>query len=193
MSEFELATIPLGFVLGLGVALILASVGSAIRERDEHTLHWLPLTWAGIILLFQVQYWFALYDLDAAIGQWGWLWYGQALCLAFLLFLAGSLVLPTTPGRVPGGLLADFERNGRLAPLLVILYAALWMIPNSRMGGSLLLRVNLLNAAMCMLAFPVYRRPSSVRTRSVATLAFLGVLAYTFIVEYSRPGPDPVP
>ena len=52
MSEFELITITFSFVLGLGIAQVLGAASSAIRNRHERPLHWLPLGFAASIFFF---------------------------------------------------------------------------------------------------------------------------------------------
>lgn len=192
MSEFEIATIPLGFILGLGVALVLTSFSAAVRDRQVHPLNWMPLVWAFMILALQVQYWFGLYDLDLALGAWNWAWYGQAVAVAVLIFLAGALVLPTREVRVPGGLIEDFDVHGRLALLPVAGYLLGWLVPNARMNSTMFNPSNLMNvlmAGLAIVAFVAGRRP----LRTWATAGFALLLTYTMIFVYSTPGPDPLP
>ena len=56
MTEFEILSIPIFFVLGLGITKILGGVGSAIRRREQTKLHWLPFAWVFVILVFQIQF-----------------------------------------------------------------------------------------------------------------------------------------
>lgn len=64
MSGFEIITITFSFILGLGVAHILRTAAFVIRERKQIHLHWIPISVAIMILLFQVQFWFALVIVD---------------------------------------------------------------------------------------------------------------------------------
>lgn len=192
MSEFEIATIPLGFILGLGVALVLTSFSAAVRDRQSHPLNWMPLSWGFMILALQIQFWFGLYDLDLALGVWSWIWYGQALVVAVLIFLAGALILPTREVRVPGGLIEDFDLHGRLALLPVAGYLVGWLVPNAKMNGSMFILPNLMNvllAGLAIVAFVAGRRP----LRTWVTVGFALLLTYTMVFVYSTPGPDPMP
>lgn len=121
MSRFEIITITLSFIVGLGVAQLLSSVSAAVRDRLERPLHWMPFAWGVAILLFSVQYWFALFDLDVVLeSDWTWLWYAQMLALAVTLFLAGGLILPTRTSLHRGSLLEDFVAHGRYSLLALV-------------------------------------------------------------------------
>jgi hypothetical protein len=84
MSGIETITITFSFILGLGVAHILESVAYAVRERARYRLHWIPLSTAALVLVFQVQFWFALIIVDSFLEHWNW----PVYCV--LLFLATS-------------------------------------------------------------------------------------------------------
>ena len=60
MSGFELITITFSFVVGLGMAQMLRSLGFVVRERESMFWHWVPLFTAALILFFQIQFWFGL-------------------------------------------------------------------------------------------------------------------------------------
>ena len=189
MSEFEIITIPLGFILGLGVALILTSFSAAIRDRFEHPLDWVPLTWALMIFVLQIQFWFGLEDLNQAIEVWSWVWYGQAILVAVLIFMSGALVLPTREGRVTGGLIKDFEAHGRLSLLPLAAYLLGWLVLNAKLNGSLFILPNLLNVILAGMAVAAFRTDRS-QTRRWITLGFALLLLYTLIFVYSTPGPE---
>lgn len=46
-----------------GNAHILRTIAFVVREREQYRLHWIPISLAIIVLLFQVQYWFAFVHL----------------------------------------------------------------------------------------------------------------------------------
>lgn len=96
----------------------------AFRGRTEHSLHWMPFAWGVVILIFSIQYWFALLDLNKTLaGGWDWLWYGQMLVLAVALFLAGALVLPSRVSFAKSDLLDDFVTHGRYSLLALASYS----------------------------------------------------------------------
>ncbi len=191
MSEFELLAIPIALVLGLGVTQILGDVTEAIRSRHDVPLHWLPFAWAFLIFLFQVGYFFAVWDINQVLteaGQtWTWNRFWPAFFHAVLLFLGAGLILPTR--RNPGpDLLTDFEMHGRLAlvplalallvsvPLNVYQHGAAWT------GQPNVLNV-LLSALICVTLFS--RRG---RWQGAATVTFAAVQSYAMLFVWSQPG-----
>ena len=114
MEIFELITITLSFIVGLGVAQVLASVVGVIRARKDRELHWLPLAWAASIFLAHVQFWFALYSRNEQV-TWTWGTFGPVLLLAVFLFLSGGLILPSEASQRSETLLEDFREHGRLS------------------------------------------------------------------------------
>ena len=185
MSGFEIITITLSFILGLGVAQVLSSLSQALRTRRRRPLHWLPLGYAASIFLFQIQYWFAVFDLEAAVEQWTWLIYGSLLLLGVLLFLGAGLVLPH--GEVEGDdLLADFESEGRLSVLLVAGYLVGWMPLNAYLDSSWLTDGVYFNALVSTVLLVAYF-PTSSRTRTAASVLFFILQAYGLAFVWSTP------
>jgi hypothetical protein len=136
MSQFEIIAITLSFIVGLGIAQLLTSFGEAVRSRIDHPLHWMPFAWGIPILLFSVQYWFGLFDLDNTIGDWTWLLYLQMLAMAIALFMAAALILPPRTTSEKGGLLEDFTTRGRYSLLALVAYLLGWIPANSVMNNN---------------------------------------------------------
>jgi hypothetical protein len=187
VSKFEIIAITFSFIVGIGVAQLLSSLASAIRERKKYPLHWIPIVWAFVVLLFSVQYWFALFEFNQIIQDWTWVWYGQFLYLAVALYLAGAFVLPSGSIRVPGGMLADFSLHGRLALPALVAYLAGWIVPNAEFTGGIVSEVNLMNSTMAVFAVLTYSCQNRL-IRALTSLSFLTILIYTLIFIYEAPG-----
>lgn len=105
----------MSLILGLGVARLLASSVDVFRSRHHAVMDWMPLVWAGIVFLWQLQYWWAIIELPEIIQVWTLVHFLILVTLALLLFVAGALVLPGGPLK-PGENLADsFNQDGRWA------------------------------------------------------------------------------
>lgn len=63
MDAFSYLAVLLSIVLGLGLTQLLTAIGRLIRHRDRVHVQWLPLLWAGILLLIYVQVWWSMYGL----------------------------------------------------------------------------------------------------------------------------------
>ena len=193
MSEFEIITITLSFIVGLGVAQLLTSFSAAMRARLEHPLHWMPFAWGVPILVFSVQYWFALLGLNQVLGSWGWLWYAQMLALAIALFLAGAMLLPTRASTARAGLREDFIVHGRYSLLALIVYLLGWIAPNAKMDGGIVFNeANVLNTVMAGVAIVAFKSKDE-RIWIIATALFYVLFAYAVLAFYSTPGAQPPP
>lgn len=197
MSEFELITITYSFVLGLGVAQILAALVAAVRSRLEHPLHWMPIAFAASIFMFHIQFWFVIFQFDIQfIDDWTWGTYAPLLFLAVLLFLAGGIILPRGGARTEGGLIADFDAHGRLGLLFLAAYLLCW-IPLNGWAATLGIRdLTLtqfwthpgfwLNLVLGVLLLAAYRQRDRSR-QTVIALLYLAGQAYGFFFVWSSP------
>ena len=171
MTAFEFLSVALSFVLGLAVTLLLTSILKAFRHRNEARMDWLPFVWTGYVLLFQFQYWWAIWELGS-LPQWTVLTFGLLLALAALLFLAGGLVLPSGSGAYPSDLSAYFNEHGRWAVVALAGYLAVAVV-----GNVILFRtpvfssLHYLMAAEAALAVVAYR-VSDRKIRVLATVFF---------------------
>ena len=66
MTPFEYLSVGLSFVLGLAIAQTLSGVLKVFHARRDCPVDWLPLTWTAYVLLFQVQYWWTIFQLATA-------------------------------------------------------------------------------------------------------------------------------
>ena len=190
MSQFEIIAITLSFIVGLGIAQLLSSISEAVRSRIDHPLHWMPFAWGVPILLFSVQYWFGIFDLDLALEDWSWFWYLQMLAMAVAIFLAAALILPTRAIAEKGGLLEDFTTHGRYSLLALVAYLLGWIPANTVMSnGNVLELANILNAAMAVSALIAYKSKSN-KIWIVSTVVFFAIFAIAFFGVYSTPGTE---
>lgn len=121
MTAFEFLSVALSFVLGLAVTLVMTSLLAAFRARGESKFHGLSFVWAGLVLVYQFQYWWAIYELSA-VSVWTVGTFGMLLLLAVILFLAGGLVLPTSHSTYPDDLGEYFRRDGRWGVFAITAY-----------------------------------------------------------------------
>jgi hypothetical protein len=185
MTEFEVITITLSLILGLGVAQILTGVVDLARASRPVTLDWMPLVWAWCLFAFQIQIWFAAFDISN-MGQLDGGLYLIILAMAVLLYLAGGLVLPSQGRGLPGNLLDDFDKFGRRAlyPLGGFLFVGIAM--NLGVGLSF---THPINVFVYVLVIPLVAVLFSSRRalQRGATIVFALVQAYALLFVWSRP------
>ncbi len=113
MSAFEYLSVALSFVLGFGVTRLLLGAVSVFKSRRTRTPHWIPLVWAAAIFVYQLQFWWALFELNETIPVWTHVAFVTAMAHALLLFVAGALALPVSDNGEPATLIDYFEQDGR--------------------------------------------------------------------------------
>lgn len=196
MTEFELLAIPLSLILGLGITNILSDVSDAIRDRERVPLHWLPLAWAFLIFLFQIQYFFVLWDFYESGMVWTWPNFGPALFNCIILYLSAGLVLPGRRNSDSKSLLIDFEKHGRLSLVTLAMMLVVACFLNVYYFGGLdgyyrvddlLSRGNILNIALLTLIFTVlFIKRFAVQ--AVGTVIFAIFQIYGMLMIWSLPG-----
>lgn len=191
MTEFELLTIPISLVLGLGITKMLSALAMAIRNRKQVRFHWMPVAWAAWIFLVSVQFFFYMWDLHEMEVAFTWSVFGPLLWHSILLFLAAGLVLPG-PGmrETPDSLLDDFQQHGRLALIPFAIVTVDAIVSNVfQYGDTWLGQANILNMVFIMLvviAFFTRKIP-----QAAATIGLGVLLVYGLAFVWSRPGVSP--
>ena len=187
MTEFELLAIPLSLILGLGITNILSDVSDAVRDRDRVPLHWLPFSWAFLIFLFQVQYFFVLWDMNEVGMIWTWPNFGPALFNCVILYLSAGLILPGRRNSDSANLLEDFEKHGRLALMTLAFMLLVAILLNFYYWTDLLTTANALNvmliASICLVLFP-----KRFHWQLTGTLFFAITQFYGMVAVWSVPG-----
>jgi hypothetical protein len=188
MSEFELLAIPLSLILGLGITHILTGVTDAIRERESVALHWLPFTWAFLIFLFQVQYFFVIWDFHEDGATWTWPVFAPSLFNCVILFLSAGLILPGSRRSDSASLIDDFQKHGRFSLITVALMLLVAILLNVfHADGSLLSMSNLLNVMLFVLVCCVLLVKRYV-WQVATTLTFAAIQFYGLLAVWSVPG-----
>lgn len=136
MSAFEFFSVALSFVLGLGVTRLLLGALHVFRARQRQKIHWVPLVWALSVFIYQLQFWWALFELHDALPIWTHTAFVTLMAHALLLFVAGALVLPASGPEDRANLFDYFDSDGRWALLALSIYAALsfwtnWVLFNT--------------------------------------------------------------
>jgi hypothetical protein len=186
MSGFEIITITFSFILGLGVAQILRAVAYVVREKEQHRLHWIPLSMALIVLLFQVQFWFALVIVDSFMDYWTWPVYGLLLFLAIVIFLSGATVLPPPGSSKTDSLFEDFVARGKISLIFLALYLVGWVGVAIMFWTEQFVHLVIVNLAMATAAVIAFL-PQRPRSRSLLHAILIAMMVYGLITVWTPP------
>ncbi len=135
MKLFSMIAVILSIILSLGIAALLKSFVEMFRARGYGRLHWMPLAWAGCIFIYQVQFWWAIIELQDLVHRWNLWQFLLLLLLTLLLFLASALILPEKLEREQN-LLDEFHRDGQWALLILLIYAIIASVTDYLFWGA---------------------------------------------------------
>lgn len=93
MSAFEYLLALYAIVAGLGISLLVRSVGQMIEARDRVQLYWVHSCWLLLIFVAHVVSWFALWQFSHH-APWTVLQVLLLLCVPILLYLISHLAVP---------------------------------------------------------------------------------------------------
>ena len=180
MSAFEFFSVALSFVLGLGVTRLLLGFIHIFRIRDRLQVHWIPLVWATSVFIYQVQFWWAVFELNAALTQWTHAAFITLMAHTLLLFVAGALVLPASEQDDHDKLLDYFQEDGRWSLLALGAYSVLSFWTNwSLFGMTPLSSTGALVAAFLVLALAGFFATNR-RLQSVVAIAYLALSIFAY-------------
>ena len=93
MDAFSYLSVLLSIILGLGLTHLLTAAGRLIRHRDRVQLDWLPLLWAGVMLVMFVQVWWAMFGLRD-YQSWTFIAFLIVLAQTATVYMMAAVVLP---------------------------------------------------------------------------------------------------
>ena len=113
MSIFEYVVAALLLVVGLGITQLLSDLADTFRGRQRINLHWIPLTWVGLVFVWQMQFIWGIFELNELIKSWTAVNFIILLFMALLLFVAGALVVPKSSDDESWNVWEQFLQDGR--------------------------------------------------------------------------------
>lgn len=161
MDAFSYLSVLLSIIIGLGITQILTAIGRIIRHRDRVRADWLPLLWAGVLLVVYVQVWWAMFGLRY-IRVWTFASFIVVLAQTATLYLMAAVVLPEQVDETRIDLYAYYERHHRwffgffLATLVISVVKD--VILNGRLPGPVNLGFHFLLGVASLLAIVLHRR-----------------------------------
>lgn len=134
MSIFEYLVASLMLVIGLGVTQLLSDAVDAFRQRQRYRLHWLPMTWSTIVFAWQMQFLWAIFELQSIQRSWTATEFTILLLLAMLLFVAGALIVPKASDEAENAF-EQFQQDGRWALIVLAIFFVLAYLTNVILFG----------------------------------------------------------
>lgn len=118
MDAFSFVTVTYSIIIGLAISDLMGRIGLLIRNRRQVRFHWIPLYWAGMLFLIQVQIWWSLWGFRD-LPRWHIVSFLAILCLTISTYLPANVILPDSfDGDSPVDLLYFFNDHRRAFFLL---------------------------------------------------------------------------
>lgn len=93
VSPFEHVSVPVSIILGLGITQLLMSLHRLVQARERVKPYWLPLLWAAVMFVAQVEWWWSSYAMREET-IWNFFYFLFVLLSPVTLYLAAAFVLP---------------------------------------------------------------------------------------------------
>jgi hypothetical protein len=180
MSVFEIITLSLSLILGIGIAQLLSNAVDLFKNRKSWSWHWTSFIWIFIIFILQLQFLFQLYWVNDYQKIWSNEIYFFTVASTILLFLSGALILPNKTSKTKNILSDYFVENGRFAVLMISLYLINCVNINLFAGQTLSDTANIFDfilAPLCILIFAYKNR----KTQLFGTLSVAIITVIAFI------------
>lgn len=129
MKSFQWISVILSMLLSLGISRLWSSVIIIFRSRGRAKLDWIPIVWAMLIFVWQLQFWWSIQELPKLISVWTIPYFLVFVTLVILLFMAAVLILPDRELTKGSTLYDEFRYDGRwaLAFLSAYFFVALFI------------------------------------------------------------------
>jgi hypothetical protein len=93
MDEFGYLSVIISVILGLSITQLLQGITQVINHRDRVRIYWPTMGWAVLLLLVDIQAWWAMFSLRR-VQDWTFLQFTVVLLEAIVLYVLAALVLP---------------------------------------------------------------------------------------------------
>jgi hypothetical protein len=93
VDEFGYLSVIISVILGLSVTQLLQGISQVINARDRVRIYWPSIAWALLLLLVDVQAWWAMFGYRNR-HTWTFVQFTVVLLEAIMLYLLAALALP---------------------------------------------------------------------------------------------------
>jgi len=182
MDAFSYLSVLLSIVLGLGLTQLFTAAGRLIRHREHVRGDWLPLLWAGVLVVVFVQVWWSMFGLRFH-REWTFIQFAVVLAQTGTLYLMSAVALPEQVDGNGVDLRHHYEQQHRwffgffLAALVISL--AKDLVVSGQLPGRSNLAFHAFSIAVCLSALLIHARrfQEAVGVVSAAAVAaYIGLL-----------------
>src|SRR5689334_25277630 len=110
MDEWGFLSVIVSIILGLSITQLLQGISDVINERDRVRLYSPAVGWSVLLLIVDVQAWWAMFGYRNR-HHWTFLQFGTVLLEVILLYLLAALALPNFAGPAVIDLRANYLKH----------------------------------------------------------------------------------
>jgi hypothetical protein len=184
VSIFEFLLALYAIVAGLGVSLLVRSVGQMIEARDRVRLYWVHTGWIALVFVGHVVSWFALWRY-AGHQPWTILQALLLLCVPILLYLISHLAVPELEDDRVHDMREYYFRHARWTQGLLLGVLVAGALAHFVIEGSLdLTGARGVRAAMAVVLVPgIISRHPTVHAVQAALLLVVMAIAVSYVAQ----------
>jgi hypothetical protein len=93
VTQYEHISVLISIVIGLGLTDILSNVHELVQARDRVRVHWLPVTWAALIFVGLIQWWWSSFGFRDQ-EDWNFFYFLFLMLRPVTQYLSAAFVLP---------------------------------------------------------------------------------------------------
>jgi hypothetical protein len=155
MDQFGYLSVLLAIIVGFAITQILLGFRGLVLSRVHVQMYWPTLLWAALLLLINVQSWWAMFGMRA-IQHWTFPAFAVLLTQTIAQYMLAAIVFPDFPGDQAIDLYDHYWQHTRwffgLLIFLLIVSLTKDLIIGGRMTGALNLLFHLSFMTMCVVA-----------------------------------------
>lgn len=184
MSPFEFLVSLYAIVAGLGLSLLIQSIGQMIEARDRIRLYWVHSFWLLLVFLAHVMSWLALWRFTKH-DQWTILQVLLLLSMPILLYLVSHLAVPDLEDERTHDLREYYYRHSTWMHALMLGVIACGSAGQIYIEGRLdLSGVGLMRVAIVAALLPgTFSKKPAVHAAGAAAMLVILALGITFITR----------
>ena len=176
----------ISIIVGIGLTEMFGNLHRLIRNREQVTWDWLPVSWAAALLVLVINYWWAIYSGITGVDQLSnAAKLGLVLIQPIVLFLMTASVLPNFDAISEWDMRRHYEKHRKTFILTFVLYQVLtWATAAivGQLGWNMASVVRGIILALLVLLVMVNKR----RWDWVGALTILGLLIFRLTTQGAR-------
>ena len=110
MDEWGFLSVIVSIILGLSITELLQGLSELINERERVRFYWPVVGWSVLLLIIDVQAWWAMFDYRNR-HHWTFLQFATVLLEVIFLYLLAALALPNCSGEAVIDLRANYFKH----------------------------------------------------------------------------------